>query len=89
MTWRKISYVVGKSVDRCDKKVFRVEYCETQPSQLIGYLKPRLQEFVLHNFTSKWQEKEFKFSIPNFPPNTILFGIDFFENYAFKVKNEI
>ncbi len=54
VTWRKISYVVGKSADGHDKKVSKVEYCETQPGQLIGYLKPRLQEFVLQNFTSKW-----------------------------------
>jgi hypothetical protein len=44
---------------------------------------------VMHNFTSKWEEKEFKFSIPNLPPDTIFFCIDFFENYAFKVQNEI
>jgi hypothetical protein len=90
VTWRKISYVVvGKSADGHDKKISKVEYCETQPSQLIGYLKPRLQEFVLQNFTSKWQEKEFKSYVPNLTLNTIFSCIDFFENYAFKVQNEI
>jgi hypothetical protein len=48
-----------------------------------------LQEFVLQNFTSKWQEKEFKSHVPNLPLNTILSCIDFFENCAFKVQNEI
>jgi len=90
MTWRKISYViVGKNNDGCDKKVSRVEYCETQPSQLIGYLRPKLKELVMHNFMSKWQKKEFKSFVPNLPLNTILFCINFLENYAFKVQNEI
>jgi hypothetical protein len=43
VTWQNISYlVVEKSGDGHDTKVFRVEYCETQSSQLIGYLKPIL-----------------------------------------------
>ncbi len=76
MTWQKISYgVVEKSGDGHDKKVSRVEYCETQSSQLIGYMKPRLQEFVMHNFTSKWEEKEFKSFVPNLPPDTNFFCI--------------
>ncbi len=89
LTWHKICYVVGKSNDGCDKKVSKVEYRETQPSQFIGYLKLKLKDFVMHNFMAKWQEKEFKSSIPNFPPNTILSCIDFSENYAFKAQNEI
>ncbi len=89
-TWCKISYVViGKTSSGRDKKVSRVEYCESKPSELIDYLKPRLQEFVLHNFTSKWQEKEFKSYVPNLPPNTMLSCIDFSENYVFKQQNEI
>ncbi len=41
--WRKIRYVVvGKTNDGCDKKVSRVEYCETKPCELIDYLKPKL-----------------------------------------------
>jgi hypothetical protein len=61
--------VVGKSGHGHDKKVSRVEYCETQSSQLTGYLKPRLQEFVMHNFILKWQEKEFKSFVKKLPPN--------------------
>jgi hypothetical protein len=59
-TWCKINYVVvGKTNEGHDKKVSRVKYCETKPCELIDYLKPKLQEFLVHNFTSKWQEKEF------------------------------
>ncbi len=72
-----------------DKKVSRVRYCETKPCELIDYLKPKLQKFLIHNFTSKWQEKEFKAYVPILPPNTIVFCIDLLENYAFKVQNEI
>jgi hypothetical protein len=53
--WCKINYViVGKTNEGPNKKVFKVEYCETKPSELIDYLKPKLQEFVIHNFTFKW-----------------------------------
>jgi hypothetical protein len=90
MTWWKLIYVVvGKTSDGHDRKVSMVEYCETKPSHFIGYLKPKLQEFVAHNFIFKWQDNEFKSSIPNLPHNTILSCIDFSENYAFKVQNEI
>jgi hypothetical protein len=50
-------------------------------TQIIGVFK--------HNFTSKWQEKEFKAYVPNLPPNTIVSCIDFLENNAFKVQNDI
>jgi hypothetical protein len=89
MAWHKINYVVvGKTNDGRDKKVSRIEYCETRLNDLIEYLKPKL-EVVIHNFTSKWQEKEFKTYVPNMPLNTIVSCIDFFENYAFKIHNEI
>lgn len=75
VTWQKINYVVmGKSSNGRDK-VSRVEYCETTPSLLIPYLKPKLQEFVIHNFMWKWQEKKFKGFVPNLPLNTILYWI--------------
>ncbi len=44
---------------------------------------------MLQNFTSKWQEKEFKPYVPNLPPNMILSCIDFSDNYAFKMQNDI
>jgi hypothetical protein len=88
LPWCKISYVVGKTSDGWNKKVSRVEYYETTPREMIEYLKPKLKEFVIHNFVAKWQEKEFKAYVPNLPRNTIVFYIDFFENYAFKVQNK-
>jgi hypothetical protein len=48
-------------------------------------MKPNLQEILVHNFTSKWQEKEFKAYVPKFPPNVVVFYIDLSDNYAFKV----
>jgi hypothetical protein len=42
VTWWKLIYVVGKTSDGHDKKVSMVEYCETNPSHLIGFLKPKL-----------------------------------------------
>jgi hypothetical protein len=35
-------------------------YNDTTPIDLIEYLKPRLLNFVLHNFVAYWQKKKFK-----------------------------
>jgi hypothetical protein len=70
--------VIGKTNDGQEKKMSKVQYYETRPSVLIEYLKLKLQDFVIHSFTIKWQEKEFKAYVPNTPPNTILSRIDFF-----------
>jgi hypothetical protein len=49
VAWRKITHVVvGKTSDGREKKMLKVEYCETRLSVLIEYLKPKLQDFVLH-----------------------------------------
>jgi Trm5-related predicted tRNA methylase len=90
VTWHKISYItVGKTNEVQNKKVSRVEYCETKPRKVIEYLKPKLKNFVVHNFMSKWQKKEIKKYLPNLPPNTMVYCINFSENYVFKVQNEI
>jgi hypothetical protein len=82
VTWWKFKYVVGKTSDSHDRKVFRVKYSKTKSNHFRGYLKPKLKEFVTHNFISKSY-------VLVLPPNTILSCIDFSKNYAFKVQNEI
>jgi hypothetical protein len=76
--WHKITHVVvGKTNDGWKKKMFWVDYCETRPGVLIEYLTPKLQDFVRHNSTPKWHEKEFKAYVPNLPPNIVVSCIDF------------
>lgn len=46
-----ISYVlVGKNKDGQDKKAPSVEFKQTPARDLIAYLKPKLTEFITHNF---------------------------------------
>jgi hypothetical protein len=32
----------------------------TPPFEFLAFLKPKLSEFVIHNFESKWQDVQFK-----------------------------
>jgi hypothetical protein len=42
-----------------------------------------------HNFVSLWQNQQFKQSLKYFPNDTMVFVIDFVENYSFEVQNEM
>jgi len=81
--------MVGRIVDGEDKKVGRMMYNDTRLVELIEYLKPCFLEFVVHNFVAHWQEKEFKGFLKHIPEDIIISCINFFENYALKVQNEI
>jgi hypothetical protein len=88
--WRRVSYVVvGKNRSEGEKKVPQLQYMETPPRVLIEYLKPKLVKYVLHNFISKRQEKEFKRTLSRLQPDTILSCIDFSQNYSMKVQDEV
>ncbi len=81
--------LLGKLLKVVRRKFQGQNTMRKKPCELINYLKPKLQEFLIHNFTSKWQEKEFKAYVPNLPPKTIVSCIDFQHNYAFRVQNKI
>jgi hypothetical protein len=55
--WCNIGYeVVGHNEDGKEKKAPKIEFHETSPRELIFYLKPTLEKFVLHNFLARWQD---------------------------------
>jgi hypothetical protein len=84
--WHRVSYVVvGKNRSGGEKKVPQLEYMETPPRVLIEYLKPKLVEYVLHNFILKWQEKEVNRTLSRLQPDTIFSWINFSQNYLMKV----
>ncbi len=72
-------------VEHLLKKLTSV-YKKTNNEKSIKYFKPKLQNFVKHNFVSRWQNKQFKASIISFPENIIVFIVDFAENYSFEVQ---
>jgi hypothetical protein len=88
--WKCISHiVVGKNDEGQDKKAPLVEYNETPTRDLISYMKPKLTEFISHNFITQWQDCKFKEMLKTFPKDAMLFCIDFSENYTMMIQNEI
>ena len=88
--WKRYGYkVVGTIVEGHPRKATILEYRETKPSELIDYLKPKLQAFVLHNYISSWQDFQFKELFTSVPSDTLISCVDFSENYTLKIQNEI
>lgn len=50
----------GKTKFGEQREVTRLEYKVTSPRQFLAYAKPRILEFVLHNFVAQWQNKMYK-----------------------------
>jgi hypothetical protein len=46
-------------------------------------MMPRLKSFIVHKCVAKWQEEQYKVFLDTFPPQSILFAMDFAENYSF------
>ncbi len=72
-----------------EKKNLKLVYKAIVSSELINYLKPKLQFFAYHNFVARWQDKMFKFCLQNFPNDIVVSIVDFVENYSFEVQNEM
>ncbi len=53
VAWHIINYVVGKNNDGQNKKVLKVEYCETKLNMLLKYIKSIFQEFFIQKFIAK------------------------------------
>jgi hypothetical protein len=53
--WRRFeNVVVGQNDEGGDRHVLQLEHKRTPATNLILYLKPKLVEFIIHNFESKW-----------------------------------
>lgn len=88
--WKRTGYeVIGVGEDGKPKKAIKMIYCETKPFDLIQYLKPKLSQFILHNFIASWQDFEFKQLFTSIPGDSIISCMDFSENYSMKIQNEI
>ncbi len=90
--WRYIRYAaIGRNNVGQEKKVSMVEYKDTPPNELITYLKPQLGDFIVHNYVSQWQEKEFKYYLQHILQDTIMSCIDLFiiMPLRFKIRYKI
>jgi hypothetical protein len=81
--------LLGTTKEGNPRKASTLEYRETAPCELLYYLKPKLQAFVLHNYVASWQDFQFRELFSSVPLGTLISCIDFSENYILKVQNEI
>lgn len=51
------------------KYALHLKHKQTNPHVLITFLKPKLVEFVVHNFEAKWQDNMFKSCLENLTTN--------------------
>jgi hypothetical protein len=56
-------------------------------SMFLDYLRPKLQQFIKHNFVMRWQDTQCRLAMVNLPCDCILSHIDFVENYSFQIHN--
>jgi len=51
VNWKCTGYEnISVGEDGKPKKAIKITYCETKPSKLIDYIKPKLSQFIVHNF---------------------------------------
>ncbi len=87
--WRRFAMETTESrVGKTLKKFTWVIYKITTNDGSVQYLRPKLQNFVRHNFVSRWQDMQFKSSIKSFPSQIMVFVVDFVESYTFETQNE-
>lgn len=90
LKWRCFSYeVVGVNDDGEPRKRITEVFRETLCFEFFEYLKPKLQQFVSHNFIARWQDVQCRISMKELPADAILSHVDFAENYSFEIQNEI
>ncbi|KAG0572176.1 hypothetical protein KC19_VG074600 [Ceratodon purpureus] len=90
MTWRRFEMIqAGESRSGDPRTVIRLEYKVTNPWSFLAYTKPKILQFVLHQFVAKWQDTQFKKSLDVLKDGEVMSLIDFAENYSFKGQDEI
>jgi len=67
------------------RKKLKLFYKSIVFSELIQYLKPKLQFFAHHNFVARWQDAMLKFCLQNCVDDRIVSIIDFAKNYSFEM----
>ncbi len=87
--WKHFSMGQIITKRKVEKKRLQLVDKSTVSSELIAYLKSKLQFFVGHNFVTRWQDKMFKSCLENFLVDTLVSIVDFVENYTFEIQNEV
>jgi hypothetical protein len=90
LKWKCFQYEeVGRTAEGRPRKRIKETFMETSPSVFIEYMKPKVHQFIKHNFVASWQDEACKEMMVNMPAGVLVSHIDFAENYTFQIQNEI
>jgi hypothetical protein len=90
VSWKCYEKMIhGKTRASLDNMVLRLQYKETTTQVFLSYSRPKLQKFVTQNFVARFQEEQYKIFLETFPLESVMFVIDFVENYTSMDFNEI
>lgn len=81
--------VAGMTKKGEQRTALRLEYKETNPRAFLAFAKPKIAQFVLHQFVARWQDAAFKGCLENLQEGEIMSLIDFAENYSYKGQDEV
>jgi hypothetical protein len=73
--------VVGHTEGKKKKNTSIFYFHETTPKDLISYLKPQFEIFLLHNF---WLDAEFKEFIKTMSERCVISCVNLLKNYTIK-----
>ncbi len=71
------------------KIVICLEHMQSQCSEYLDFMGPRLQQFVFHNVVATWRDCQYKLCMANQSPDCFVSYVDFSKNYSFMESNEI
>jgi hypothetical protein len=55
MTWKCCEkFIHGRTRERANNKVLKLQYKETTVAKFLSYTKPKLRKFILHNFVARF-----------------------------------
>jgi hypothetical protein len=90
ISWCRFQRVeIGQDNEGKPIKQVREVHVQTSPVELVLYLKPISQRFLLHNYVAHWQDEQAKMAMQSLRKGVILSHIDFSENYRFEPQNEL
>lgn len=87
--WKRFEMVDIVTTRGEKRRKLQLVYKNTTSDEFLAYFRPKVQFFVQHSFVAKWEDRQFRDCLNNFPDDAIVSVVDFAENYSFQVQNEV
>jgi hypothetical protein len=91
VNWKRYEYIINTTPHssnviskRIDLKVDKICVIE-----VLNKFEEEIYKYTKHSHRARWKDIQFKKYLEVFPPGTILFVVDFVENYTFAAKKVI